>query len=164
MVFLHLSHHTNATPIQKIKQWFNNRCRGGSDPTKASRRDLKLDSNKKQKLAPVQAYCTYAWDTTLRPIVLTRWDQQKQSDTFDDEDDPPEDAEGGEAHIPLAFKLKIAKELYDGLPQAQKKEIDRRREEDRRKLYRRIPEIDDEEERVAKLKIHQKYFEHLPST
>ena len=74
--------------LQRIKQWFNNRCRG-SDSGKGGRGELKLDIGEKRKLAAVQAYCTYAWDS-LRPIVLTRWDQQKKSDTFDDDEDPPE--------------------------------------------------------------------------
>lgn len=127
------------------------------DSVRGSRGDLKLDTNGKRKLAPVQAYCSYAWPT-LRPIVLTRWEQQKRTDTFDDDDDPPVGEEySPEACIPLAFKLKIAKELYDGLTAEEKKEIDRRREEDKKKMYRKIPEIDDDEERNAKLRIHQKY-------
>lgn len=117
---------------------------------------MKLDVNEKRKLAAVQAYCAYSWDSILRPIVLTRWEQQKKSDTFDDEDDPPEDVNSTEACIPLAFKLKIAKEVYDGLSTEEKKEIDRRREEDRRKMYRKIPDIGEDGDRIAKLQIHKK--------
>lgn len=123
------------------------------------RGDLKLDLNSRRKLAPVQAYCSYAWDSGLRQIVLTRWEQQKATITFDDEDDPPEDAEDSsvEACIPLSFKLKIAKELYDALPAEQKKDIDTRREDDRKKLYRNPPNIEDDKERIAKLQDHQRY-------
>lgn len=121
-----------------------------------SRGELKLDASPKRKLAPLQAYCSYAW-ATLRPIVLTRWEQQKATTTFADDEDPPvgEDC-SPESCIPLTFKLKIAKELYDGLTTEEKKEIDVRRGEDRAKLYRRIPEIDVEEERHEKLRIHAK--------
>lgn len=150
--------HPNLTSfyMQRIKQWFNNR--GRCSGTKGSRGDLKLDVKGKRKLAALQAYCSYAWDSTLRPIVLTRWEAQKKSATFDDDDDPPEVGEGPpEGYIPLAFKLKIAKELYDGLPIEAKKEIDRRREEDREKLYRKIPDIVDDGERNAKLQIHKMY-------
>ena len=124
---------------------------------------MKLDASPKRKLAPLQAYCSYAWDT-LRPIVLTRWEQQKATVTFDDDDDPPvgEDC-SPEACIPLKFKLQIAKELYDGLTGEEKKAIDVRREADRAKLYRRIPDIDVEGERHEKLRIHAKYLA-LPTT
>ena len=121
------------------------------------RGDLKLDVNEKRKLAPLQAYCSYAWGA-LRPVVLTRWQQQKVSATFDDDDDPSEDLDGtsAEACIPLSFKLKIAKEIFDELSPAQKAEIDARRDEDRKKLYLSIPELEDEEDRTAKLQIHQR--------
>ena len=119
---------------------------------------MKLDVNEKRKLTAVQAYCSYGWSSTLRPIILTRWAQQKTSATFDDDEDPPEDAEGTpeEACIPLTFKLKIAKELYDGLSSDEKKDIDCRREEDRKKMYHRIPEIDEVDERHKRLQAHQR--------
>ena len=62
-----------------------------------------------------------------------------------------------EAFIPLSFKLKIARELYEGLTGEEKKEIDRRREEDKVKMSRKVYEIDDAGERVEKLLIHQRY-------
>ena len=105
------SHYSNSTFVQQIKNWFSNRCRG-VDNSKVGRGDLKLDLNTRRKLAPTQAYCSYAWDSGLREIVLACWEQQKASATFDDNEDPPEDADGlsTEACIPLAFKLKIVKE------------------------------------------------------
>ena len=141
-------------PFKKIKQWFNNRCRG-SDSAKMGRGELKLDFNEKRKLAAVQAYCSYAWDAGLRDIVLTRWEQQKKSDTFDDEDDPSDEAVGQEGAIPLSFKLKIAKEVYDGLPQQEKRQIDKRRENDRERMYFRVTQLPDDE-RIKKLQTHQR--------
>ena len=150
-------HHTGLTLGQQIKQWFNNRCRSGTDSAKGSRGDLKLDVNGKRKLVAVQAYCSYAWESSLRSEVLTRWKQEK-STTLDDDDDPPEEDEGSseESSIPLAFKLKIAKELYEKLSPGEKSEIDRRREEDRDKRYRKIPDIADDEERYQKLRTHKR--------
>ena len=115
---------------------------------------MKLDIGEKRKLAAVQAYCTYAWDS-LRPIVLTRWDQQKKSDTFNDDEDPPEDADTAEECIPLSFKLKIAKEVYESLPMDEKK-IDKQREQDREKMYRRVCDIDDDNNWISKLQIHKR--------
>lgn len=151
-------HHTYPVPVQQIKNWFNNRGRG-ADLAKGGRGDLKLDVNERRKLAPIQAYCSYAWESTLWPIVLSRWGQQKHTVTFADDDDPLSETEvsSEEACIPLAFKLKIVKEMYEQLSQRQKNEIDERREEDRKKLYRKITDIPDDGERKAKLRIHNKY-------
>ena len=146
-------HRTNLVFPQQIKTWFNNRGRGG-DSVKA-RKDLKLDTNEKRKLAPVQAYCSYAW-ATLQPIVLARWEGQKMTTTFNDDEDPLEPP-SKEPPIPLAFKLKIAKEVFEALPIEAKAEIDLRREEDRLRLTRKISDIKNEEERIAKLQTHQKY-------
>ena len=97
-----------------MTQWFNNqgRCSG----TKGTRSDLKLNVNGKRKLAAVQAYCSYAWESTLHTMVLTCWEAQKTSTTFNDDEDPPELSGGSpKGYIPLAFKLKVAREVYDGL-------------------------------------------------
>ncbi|KAF9777388.1 hypothetical protein BJ322DRAFT_1025784 [Thelephora terrestris] len=149
----------------KIKNWFNNRCRG-SDTAKLGRNELKLDISGKRRLAPVQAYCTYSWKPALRDIVLARWEQQKSSTTFDDDDDPPADSDEDTdaAHIPLAFKLKIAREMYDQLPIEEKQAIDVRREEERNKLYRKIHQIEDDGERTAKLQLHKKNSPHAPGS
>lgn len=75
-----------------------------------------------------------------------------------DEDDPPAGSVGARdvtSHIPIAFKLKVAKEQYDGLSDEAKKLIDDRREEDANRLYKTIPEITDIEERSEKLAMHQ---------
>lgn len=117
---------------------------------------MKLDASEKKKLAPVQAYCAYAWKSHLRQLVLESWEQLKASDTFEDDEDPPEDAIGVTAFIPLAFKLKIAKQEYEKLTDEQKQEIDVRREEDKKRPHRKIPQIDDEEERIEKLLTHQR--------
>lgn len=124
---------------------------------------MKLDVNEKRKLAPLQAYCSYAWESTLRPLVTTRWEQQKKSTVPDDGDDPADDDDDspGEPTIPLSFKLKIAKELFDKLSLEEKGKIDDRREADKKKMYRRVTEIDDDEERHKKLRNHAKYLTSL---
>ena len=61
-----------------------------------------------------------------------------------------------EGCIPLAFKLKVAKEEYEALSDEEKKEIDRRREGAKKKHTVKIPKIKDEGERIEKLLFHQK--------
>ena len=76
-----------------------------------------------------------------------------------DKDDPPADSVKSSvagSHIPIDFKLKIAKEVYNSLSLAEKDLIDQRREEERSKLYRPVLEITSAEERDKKLLTHQK--------
>ena len=76
-----------------------------------------------------------------------------------DDDDPPVDSTGlpsPGSHIPIDFKLKIAKEVYNGLSSEEKALVETRREEERKKLYRSVPDITDTEERDKKLLMHKK--------
>ena len=74
-----------------------------------------------------------------------------------DEDDPAADSlesPGAGSHIPINFRLKIAREAYNSLSAEEKRQVDDRREAERLKLYRKIPEIEDIEERDKKLALH----------
>jgi hypothetical protein len=148
-------HPATHVPYQRIRTWFHNRGRVGS---KSAKSDLRLTQNEKRKLAPAQAYCAYAWDTGLRDTVIARWEEQKQTYMSADEDDPTADSiemPGSGSHIPIDFKLKIAKEVYNSLSAEDKKVVDDRREDERKKMYRTIPEITDAEERRNKLLMHK---------
>ena len=75
-----------------------------------------------------------------------------------DGDDPTADSietPGSASHIPIDFKLKIAKKIYESLDPDEKKRIDDRREEDRQRMYRAIPKIENIEERNEKLLTHK---------
>jgi hypothetical protein len=61
---------------------------------------------------------------------------------------------GSSLHIPINFKIMVAKEQYNLLTPAQKKEIDNHCEEDVQKKYRSILDIDDDGERIEKLREH----------
>ncbi|KAF9642316.1 hypothetical protein BDM02DRAFT_3193503 [Thelephora ganbajun] len=146
----------------RIRMWFHNHTRPGS---KAAKSDLRLNQNEKRKLAPVQAYCTYAWDKGLWDVVIARWEGQKQSYMSADEDDPTADSietPGSSSHIPIDFKLKVAKDIYNSLSAEEKKLVDDRHEDERRKLYRSIPEITDIKERDRKLLMHQQNQPSVP--
>ena len=72
-----------------------------------------------------------------------------------DEDDPTiGSAVTPTSHIPLAFRLKVAKEVLNSLTPEEKKRVNDRREEDWKKLYKPIPDIKDEGEREKKLLSH----------
>ncbi|KAF9777754.1 hypothetical protein BJ322DRAFT_1114803 [Thelephora terrestris] len=135
---------------QKLRSWFHNRA---CPTSKASKSDLRLDQTEKRKLAPAQAYCTYAWNSGLSKIVSARWERERQS--------RPSAAGSGSAvaaansSIPIDFKLKIAKEVYDALPADEKKKIDDCRDKEWKKLYRPIRDIENVEDRDEKLAMHE---------
>ena len=121
--------------------------------------DLRLNQAEKRKLAPLQAYCSYAWDKGLREIVIEEWEKSKSSHMSTDDDDPATDSiatPSSGSHIPINFKLKIAKIQYNKLDTAQKKLVDAQRDAEQKKMYRLVPEIKDAEERAKKLQIHKK--------
>lgn len=120
---------------------------------------MRLNQAEKRKLAPLQAYCSYAWDKGLREIVIEEWEKAKSSHMSTDDDDPAADSietPSSGSHIPISFKLQVAKSQYAKLTPAQKKEIDARREGDQKKMYRSIPEISNAQERTEKLLFHKK--------
>lgn len=76
--------------------------------------------------------------------------------TADDDDPDPTGTPTPGSHIPINFKLKIAREVYGTLSPEEKELVEQRREEERKKLYRSIPEIGNAGERDKKLLTHQK--------
>jgi hypothetical protein len=91
--------------------------------------------------------------------VIARWEEQKRTYMAADEDDPTidlTDPPSPGSHIPIDFKLKVAREIYNALTPEQKKEIDERREEERNKAYRLVQDIVDVKERDEKLALHLK--------
>ena len=74
------------------------------------------------------------------------------------EDGKGEDVDGSHNAIPLAFKLKIAREVYSQLSDEEKKAINVRREEDQKKLYLPVYRLANAEDRIAKLRTHKRYL------
>ena len=155
----HCSPHDHSLVAhQRIRAWFHNAARAGAKlPTiSGPKPDLRLDQLQKRMLATAQAYCTYAWDSGLREIVIARWEKEKRLHMSADEDDPTPGSTSPGSHIPIKFKMKVTKEVFNGLDAEQKKQVHIRRENDRKKLYRTIPEIEDAEERNQKLLTHHR--------
>ena len=124
--------------------WYHNRARPTPKTTKSS---LRLQKAEKRKLAPAQAYCTYAWDSGLKEIVTARWKQEKQ---------PPPNAEASTSNsIPIDFKIKIAKEIYGALPADEKQKVLDRIEADHKKVHQPIRAISDITEKDKKLSAHE---------
>ena len=146
---------TVCTLVQKIRGWFHNR---GRPTSKTSKSGLRLHKAEKRKLAPAQAYCTYAWDSGLKETVAARWKQENQLPSDAEEDGlTTESAEASTSNpIPIDFKVKIAKEVYEALPAEEKKKVLDRIEEDHEKAYQPVQRISDIAEKDKKLSAHEK--------
>lgn len=131
-----------------MRTYYHNQARPNS---KSSKSDLGLDQNEKRKLAPAQAYCTYAWDSGLKEIVIARWNEEQSNATANG----AASARTSNSNIPIDFRLKIAKEVYEALPPAERKQIDDRREREWRRIYQPICDIQDDAERDEKLALHE---------
>ena len=147
---------TICAPYQKIHAWFHNCARTTPKTTKAS---LRLHKADKRKLAPAQAYCTYAWDSGLKEVIAARWKQEKQPPPNTEEDDSATESADAPTpnSIPIHFKIKIAKEVYDALPANEKKKILNRIKEDHKKMYQPVRAISDLTEKDKKLFVHEKF-------
>ncbi|KAF9778391.1 hypothetical protein BJ322DRAFT_1025103 [Thelephora terrestris] len=131
-----------AANNKNLRTWFHNK---GRPTSKSSKSDLRLGQTEKRKLAPAQAYCNYNWESGLKDVVEARWDQHLKSQPT------PTSA----AQIPIDFKLKISKELYDALPPDERKQVEERRDAEWAKLYRPVRDIVDPQERDEKLTWHE---------
>ena len=85
-------------------------------------------------------------------------DPDPEDEDSDPGDDESEDADRSTKAIPLAFKLKIAKEVYSQLSDEEKKAINVRREEDQKRQQLPVYKLADAEDRIAKLSTHKRFF------
>lgn len=75
-----------------------------------------------------------------------------------DDEDPTANSiktPGFSSHIPIDFKLRVTKEVYNMLDVEEKKKVDDRCEEEWKKLYWTVLEIQSAKERDGKLLMHQ---------
>jgi hypothetical protein len=125
----------NAT--QRMYRWMQNRTRtkhGGNG--QGSSASLNLTTGPQRKKAAVQLYVKSYWETKVKPEVIKLWAPTPETDLFG-EIDNGEDQVAWEAmtpmekNIPLWFKMKVGRALYDAESEEVKAEIDRVRSQDK---------------------------------
>lgn len=98
---------------------------------------MNLTAGAPKKKAAVQTYVKHYWEGKIKQEVINRWAPTPETDLFD-EADIGEDQVAWEALtpmekiIPLAFRMKIGRELYEAESDEFKAEIDRLREQEKR--------------------------------
>ena len=97
---------------------------------------LNLTAGPPKKKAPVQMYVKHYWEAKVKPEVIKLWAPTPETDLFG-EIDNGEDQVSWEAmtpmekNIPLWFKMKVGRGLYEAESDKVKAEIDRLRDQDR---------------------------------
>ena len=97
---------------------------------------LNLTMGPPKKKAPAQMYVKHYWETKVRPEVLKLWAPTPETDLFG-EIDNGEDQIAWEAmtpmerDIPLWFKMKVGRQLYEAESDEVKAEIDRLRDQEK---------------------------------
>ena len=102
----------------------------------ASSAGLNLTAGPPRKKAAVQTYVKCYWQTKIKPEVIRLWAPTPETDLFS-ETDNGEDQVAWEAmmpmekNVPLWFKMKVGRRLYEAETDEVKAEIDRLRDQDR---------------------------------
>ena len=97
---------------------------------------LNLTAGPPKKKAPVQMYVKHYWEAKVKPEVIKLWAPTPETDLFG-EIDNGEDQVAWEAmmpmekNIPLWFKMKVGRQLYEAETDEIKTEIDRLRDQER---------------------------------
>ena len=97
---------------------------------------LNLTTGPPKKKAPVQMYVKCYWEEKIKPEVIKLWAPTPETDLFG-EIDNGEDQVAWEAmtpmekNIPLWFKMKVGRQLYEAESHEVKAEIDRLRDQNK---------------------------------
>ena len=120
---------------------------------------LNLTAGPPKKKAAVQMYVKHYWQSKVKQEVINRWAPTPETDLFD-EADIGQDQVAWEAltpmekDIPLWFRMRIGRELYEAESDEIKVEIDRLREQEKNDVAaaRALNTFTSEEERIQVMK------------
>ena len=89
-----------------------------------------LTTGAPKKKAAVQTYVKHYWDSKVKQEVINQWAPTPETDLFDEadigEDQVPwEELDPLEKNIPLWFRMKIGRDLYEAESDEVKAEVDR---------------------------------------
>ena len=97
---------------------------------------LNLTTGPPKKKAALQAYVKYYWESKIKKEVIKLWAPTPETDLFG-EIENGEDQVAWEAmtpmekNIPLWFRMKVGRQLYEAESEEVKAEVDRRREQEK---------------------------------
>lgn len=119
---------------QSLYRWMYNhiRTKHGVSGEESSAR-LNLTAGPPKKKAAVQTYVKLYWETKVKQEVINKWAPTPETDLFDEADIGEDQISWEELTpmdkvIPLWFRMKIGRELYEAESDEVKQEVDRIRE------------------------------------
>ena len=97
---------------------------------------LNLTAGPPKKKAAVQTYVKHYWASKIRQEVINKWAPTPETDLFDEADVGEdqvawEELTPMEKDVPLWFRMKIGRKLYEAESDEVKAEIDRLREKEK---------------------------------
>ena len=95
-----------------------------------------LTTGPPKKKAALQAYVKYYWESKIKQAVIDQWAPTPETDLFGETENGEEQVAWEamnpmEKNIPLWFRMRVARKLYDAESDEIKAEVDRRREEEK---------------------------------
>ena len=121
---------------------------------------LNLTAGPPKKKAAVQTYVKLYWESKVKQEVINRWAPTPETDLFDEADIGEdqvawEELTPMEKDIPLWFRMKIGRELYEAESEDIKAEVDQIRlkeKEDAVKAHASVTMFANDEERLQLMK------------
>ena len=128
--------HSTDHDHQRIYHWMHNRTRSkhgvkGQGPSTT----LNLTARRPKKRAALQVYVKYNWESKIKQEVINLWAPTQETDLFGEIDNGKEHIAWEamtpmEKNIPLWFRMKVGRKLYEAESEEVKAEVDRRREQE----------------------------------
>ena len=124
--------------IKAIYRWMFNHMRTKHGVSgEGSSASLNLTAGRPKKKAAVQTYVKLYWESKVKQEVINKWAPTPETDLFDEADIGEdqvawEELTPIEKDIPLWFRMKIGRDLYEAESDEVKAEVDRRREQEKK--------------------------------
>jgi len=129
--------HSNHSNDQRIYRWMFNRTRSKRGVTgEGSSANLNLTAGPPKKKAAVQMYVKHYWDTKVKQQVMNEWAPTHDTDLFGEIDTgeervPWEELTPMEKNVPLWFRMKVGRRLYEAESDEVKIKIDQLRDQEK---------------------------------
>ena len=148
---------------QSLYRWMFNHKRtkhGVTGEGSSARMNLTVGPPKKK--AAVQTYVKLYWESKVKEEVINQWAPTPETDLFDEADIREDQAAWEELtpmekNIPLWFRMKIGRELYEAESDEIKAQVDRIREEEKETAIAELVALNVFTTEEERLQVMQKY-------
>ena len=150
---------------QSLYRWmFNHRRTKHGISGEGSSARLNLTAGPPKKKAAVQMYVKLYWESKVKQEVINKWAPTPETDLFDEADIGEDQVAWTELtpmekHIPLWFRMKIGRELYEAESDEVKAQVDQCREHQKEDAITTLVSDNMFETEEERLRVMRKYDE-----